>query len=136
MSKYLICLKKKICPNQHRVSQPGNICLVFFPPEVCSMLSNMSGLMSPLCKIRGCKAQTQAMCYSLPQTGCVSREQTVVKQFAFIMPICTSNLWQSAGLVLLCSVLPFTIYSTSVNDRCSKSFQFIFDSISDSRSHL
>lgn len=76
------------------------------------------------------------MCYSLPQTGCVSREQAVVKQFAFIMPICTSNLWQSAGLTLLRSVLPITIKSTLLNGHYSNSFQLLHDSISDPRSHL
>lgn len=100
------------------------------------MLNNMSGLMPPLFKMRGFKAQTQPICYSLPQTGCVSAEQTVVKQFAFIMPICTSNLWRTAGLVLLCSVLPISIHSALVNGHYSNFFQLMLDCISDPKSHL
>ncbi len=64
----------------------------------------MSVLMSPFGRTGDYKTQTPIHVLLIIFSGGVPWELVGGRQFAFIVPICTSNSWQSAGLLLICSL--------------------------------
>ncbi len=64
----------------------------------------MSVLMSPFGRTGDHKTQTPIHVLLIIFSGGVPWELVGGRQFAFIVPICTSNSWQSAGLLLICSL--------------------------------